>query len=318
MPFALTQLTMPLIAAPMFLVSGPELVIAACRSGVVGAFPALNQRSTDGYEVWLEKIAEGVSAGPLPGAATVAPYAVNLIVHASNTRLHADLALTVKHRVPLVITSLGAVREVVEAVQEYGGLVLHDVTSVRHGEKALAAGVDGLIAVAAGAGGHGGTLSPFALVGELRRLTSGIIALAGSVSHGCHLAAALMLGADLACAGTRFIATRESLAAPGYKAMLLQASARDIVYTSSISGIPANFLVQSLRRHGIDAGSPQNHHKIDMDEELNHESKAWKDIWSAGHGVGMIDSIPSTAELCARLRCEYREAIDVLRTRAAA
>ncbi len=311
----LTRLSLPLIASPMFLVSGPELVVAACRSGVVGAFPALNRRSTAEYEAWLEQIVQGTNEGPVAGIAEAAPYAVNLIVHRTNPRLDADLDVTVKHRVPVVITSLGAVRDVVAAVQSYGGIVLHDVTSARHGEKALKAGVDGLIAVSAGAGGHGGTLHPFALVGELRRLTDKLIALGGAVSTGGHVAAALAMGADIACAGTRFIATRESMASPAYKAMLLEVGADDIVYTPKISGINANFIAQSIRDNGLDLATLPAHDVVDMETELNQKSLAWKEIWSAGHGVGMIHDIPSVAELCARLRSEYRETIERLYVR---
>ena len=315
MSFSLARLSLPLIASPMFLVSGPELVIAACRSGVIGAFPALNRRSTEEYEEWLEQIGQGIEDGPVEGVAEVAPYAVNLIVHRSNPRLNADLEVTVRHRVPVVITSLGAVHDVVAAVQSYGGIVLHDVTSARHGEKALKAGVDGLIAVAAGAGGHGGTLNPFALVGELRRLTDKLIALGGAVSTGGHIAAALAMGADLACAGTRFIATQESMASPAYKAMLLEAAADDIVYTPKISGIHANFIAQSIRDNGLDLATLPAHDVVDMETELNQKDLAWKDIWSAGHGVGLIRDIPTVAELCARLRTEYRETIDRLYAR---
>ncbi|MCK9285790.1 MAG: nitronate monooxygenase [Rhodocyclaceae bacterium] len=312
----IAHLSLPLIASPMFLVSGPELVVAACRSGVIGAFPALNRRSTAEYEEWLEQIERGCNDGPVDGVAAIAPHAVNLIVHRTNPRLNADLEITVKHRVPVVITSLGAVRDVVAAVQSYGGIVLHDVTSARHGEKALKAGVDGLIAVSAGAGGHGGTLNPFALVGELRRLTDKLIALGGAVSTGGHIAAALAMGADLACAGTRFIATRESMASPAYKAMLLEAGADDIVYTPKISGINANFIAQSIRDNGLDLATLPAHDVVDMETELNQTSRAWKDIWSAGHGVGLIHDVPTVAELCARLRTEYRETIERLYVRA--
>lgn len=300
----------------MFLVSGPELVISACRSGIVGSFPALNQRSTAGYAEWLDVIEAGLAAGPVAGVDRVAPYAVNLIVHRTNPRLGADLELTVSRRVPVVITSLGAVRDVVQAVQSYGGLVLHDVASPRHGEKALAAGVDGLIAVAGGAGGHAGTLNPFALIGELWRMTDGLLALAGAIGTGAHIAAALAAGADVACAGTRFIATRESRADDTYKKMLLEVGAEDIVYTPKISGINANFIGRSIRENGLDLATMPDHGAVDMGSELDHRSKAWKDIWSAGHGVGLIDDIPSVAELCGRLRQEFRDAAGRLAARA--
>jgi nitronate monooxygenase len=234
-----------------------------------------------------------------------APFGVNLIVHRTNTRLQEDLALTVKHRVPLVITSLGAVSDLVDAVHSYGGIVLHDVINMRHAEKALQAGVDGIIAVAAGAGGHAGTLSPFAFVAELRALTDKMIALSGSISHGREIAAARLLGADLAYLGTRFIATRESMAQDEYKAMLLASSAKDVVYTPAISGVNANFLRPSIAAAGLDPDNLPTGTKMDM----GHERKAWKNVWSAGQGTGSIADIPSTAELCDRLAQEYEEAL---------
>lgn len=312
MPLDISQLRLPLIVSPMFLVSGPDLVVAAARSGVIGAFPALNQRSSAGYEHWLQQIAQGLREGPLAGCDRVAPYAVNLIVHGSNRRLQADLELTLRYRVPIVITSLGAVHDIVLRIQDHGGVVLHDVTSVRHAEKALEAGVDGLIAVCAGAGGHGGTLNPFAFVAELRQLTDKQIVLAGAVSNGAHIAAAIAAGADLACAGTRFIATRESMASAAYKQMLLNSSAKDIVYTPRISGIPANFLRPSLEANGIALDAPDMHGAVDLGKELDHEGKAWKDIWSAGHGVGSLRDIPPASVLCARMEAEFAASIQRL------
>jgi len=316
MLFSPQQLRLPVIAAPMFLVSGPALVVAACRSGVAGCFPALNLRSTAQYEHWLAQIEAGLSAGPLAGVGQVAPFGVNLIVHGSNPRLQADLAVTVKHRVPLVITSLGAVTDVVDAIHDYGGVVLHDVISAKHGEKALKAGVDGLIAVTAGAGGHGGNLNPFALVGELRRMTDKWIAMAGGIGAGGQIAAALCAGADLVSMGTRFIATAESEAPPDYKTMLVQTQAKDIVYTPKISGINANFMIPSLERHGVDLAQLGAHDTVDLAAELDHEGKAWKDLWSAGQGVGQIDDVPTTAELVSRLSTEFDQAARVLANRA--
>lgn len=312
MPLDLSSLRLPLIVSPMFLVSGPELVLAASRSGVVGSFPALNQRTSLGYEGWLKTVTEGLREGPLAGAAQVAPFAVNLIVHGSNRRLEADLELTLRYQVPVVITSLGAVRDVVLKIQDQGGVVLHDVTSVRHAEKALEAGVDGLIAVSAGAGGHAGTLNPFALVAELRQLTDKLIVLAGSIGSGGQIAAAIAAGADLAGAGTRFIATEESLASPAYKQMLLQTSAKDVVYTPKISGVAANFLTPSLHANGIELAELEQHGEIDIASELDHKSKAWKDIWSAGHGVGSIGDVPATAALVARMETEFEAALQRL------
>jgi nitronate monooxygenase len=289
----------------MFLVSGPDLVVEACRSGVVGTFPALNQRTSEGYEAWLTEIKARLERLEREMGRAPAPFGVNLIVHRTNTRLQEDLALTVKHRVPLVITSLGAVSDLVDAVHSYGGIVLHDVINMRHAEKALQAGVDGIIAVAAGAGGHAGTLSPFAFVAELRALTDKMIALSGSISHGREIAAARLLGADLAYLGTRFIATRESMAQDEYKAMLLASSAKDVVYTPAISGVNANFLRPSIAAAGLDPDNLPTGTKMDM----GHERKAWKNVWSAGQGTGSIADIPSTAELCDRLAQEYEEAL---------
>jgi nitronate monooxygenase len=299
LPASLSRLALPAIAAPMFLVSGPDLVVETCRSGLVGAFPALNQRSSEGFEAWLEEI-----EGRLAAAPEAAPHAVNMIVHRSNPRLEADLAIAVRRRVPIVITSLGAVRDVVDAVHSYGGLVFHDVTTRRHAEKAAEAGVDGIIAVAAGAGGHAGTLSPFALVAEIRQVFAGTIILAGAISSGRDIAAARAMGADLAYLGTRFIATREALAPDGYKAMILAARAGDIAYTPAVSGVPANFLVPSLDAAGID---PASRERPRLD--IAAEARAWRDIWSAGHGVGSIGDIPAAAALCHRLKEEYRVAM---------
>lgn len=294
------RLSVPAIAAPMFLVSGPDLVVETCRAGIVGTFPALNQREAAGYEAWLDAIEGRLSPAD-------APFGVNLIVHRTNGRMREDLDITVRRRVPLVITSLGAVSDVVDAVHSYGGLVLHDVISLRHAEKALEAGVDGLIAVCAGAGGHSGTLSPFAFMAELRAMTDRIVALSGAISHGRDIAAARLLRADFAYLGTRFIATRESLAPEAYKRMLVAASAKDVLYTAAISGVNANFLRPSLIENGLDPDDLPQGHALD----LATEHRAWKAIWSAGHGTGSIEDIPPAAELCARLVREYREALAV-------
>jgi len=303
------HLRLPVIASPMFLVSGPELVLAACRAGVVGTFPALNQRSTEGFEDWLVRIDAGIRlARELTPSRPVSPFGVNLIVHRSNARLGADLDVCVKHRVPLIITSLGAVSELVERVHGYGGLVFHDVINARHARKAMDAGVDGLILVAAVAGGHAGTLSPFALVEEVRRFFPGTLCLAGSLSDGRAIATAQMMGADLAYMGTRFIATRESRADDGYKAMIRQSAAADVVYTAAVSGVHGNFLRESLVRAGFDPERmPTEAPKMDFGDEK--EFKAWRDIWSAGHGVGGIDDVPDVSELVDRLADEYRAAI---------
>ncbi|MGQ3674866.1 NAD(P)H-dependent flavin oxidoreductase [Xanthobacter sp. TB0139] len=310
LPSLFRNLALPAIASPMFLASGPDLVVEVCRSGLVGTFPALNQRSSAGYEAWLEEVRAGLAEAEGPQGRAPAPFGVNLIVHKSNPRLAADLELTVKHKVPLVITSLGAVRDVVEAVHSYGGLVFHDVVNVRHAEKAAQAGADGLIAVCAGAGGHAGTLSPFALVPEIACWFEGAIVLAGAMSHGRHIAAARMLGADMAYLGTRFLATRECLVQEDYKHMLVEASAADIVYTPKISGVPANFLRPSIAAAGIDLDADSHAGALDM----SNEARAWKTVWSAGQGVGAIRDILPARELCARLVEEYSTAMHACAT----
>ncbi|MHB2169783.1 NAD(P)H-dependent flavin oxidoreductase [Alsobacter sp. R-9] len=298
------RLTVPAIASPMFLVSGPDLVVETCRAGVIGTFPALNQRTSEGYADWLTEIEERLALPSDGGGHLPAPFGVNLIVHRSNPRLKEDLEVTVARKVPLVITSLGAVRDVVDAVHSYGGLVFHDVINVRHAEKAAAAGVDGIIAVCAGAGGHAGTLSPFALVPEIRRFFPGTIVLSGAISTGDHIAAARVLGADLAYLGTRFIATRESLAPDAYKEMIVGAQASDIVYTPAISGVNANFMRPSIVAAGLDPENLPEHGRMDLSEE----AKVWKTIWSAGQGVGSVADVPSVADLIADLRHDYAAA----------
>ena len=300
------RLSMPAVAAPMFLVSNPDLVVEACRAGIVGTFPALNRRSSADYEAWLVEIRERLERIERETGRLAAPFGVNLIVHKSNPRLQADLEISVRHKDPLIITSLGAVKELFGAVQGYGGLVFHDVINMRHARKAAEAGVDGLIAVCAGAGGHAGLLSPFALIPEIRQFFGKTILLSGVMSSGRHIAAARMLGADLAYLGTRFIATRESAAQPAFKDMIVATNANDIVYTAAISGVHGNFL-----RPSIDAAGATD---IDLAAttkqlDLNHEKRAWKNVWSAGQGVGSIGDVPATAELCARLIREYREAM---------
>jgi len=298
------NLRFPAVAAPMFLVSGPELVVATCKSGMIGTFPALNQRTSEGYAEWLTEIEAAL--GPEDAA-----YGVNLIVHNTNTRLMADIAITVEHKVPLVITSLGAVKDVVDAVHSYGGIVFHDIINARHAQKAMEAGVDGLILVSAGAGGHAGTQHPFALLNEIRSFFKGTILLSGAMSTGQDVAAALMAGADLAYMGTRFIATTEARAEDGYKQMLIDTTAKDITYTDAISGINANFLTPSLIANGLDpAAAKDPKHKIDMAHELSPEARAWKTIWSAGQGVGSIHEVLPVADLVARLKAEFSAAAD--------
>lgn len=299
------RLRLPVVAAPMFLVSNPQLVLACCNNGIVGSFPALNQRESSGFKDWLQEIEAGLSSD-------AAPYAVNLIVHGSNPRLQADLAICVEQRVPIVITSLGAVKEVVDAVHSYGGLVFHDVTTRRHAEKAAEAGVDGLIAVAAGAGGHAGTWSPFALIAEIRQFFDKTLLLAGCLNQGHEVLAAQLLGADLAYLGTRLIATQENAASAAYKQMILDAKAADIIHTPAVSGVPASFMRQSLELAGYDLKQLQNKGEVNYGEKLkpmDEEAKAWKTVWSAGQGVGNIRDLPSVEQLIARLDSEYRAAL---------
>ncbi len=293
------RLSIPVVAAPMFLISGPDLVVETCRAGAVGTFPALNQRTTAGYAEWLDEI--GGRLGP-----DAAPYGVNIVVHRSNPRLDADLAVTIEKRVPLIITSLGLNRDLIEAVHGYGGLVFHDVTNLKFALKAAEAGVDGLIAVAYGAGGHAGTISPFAALHEIRRIFSGTLLLGGAMSTGAQIAAARMMGADLAYVGTRFMATSESLAVQRQREMLLEAKAADIVYTPAVSGVPGNFLRASLAAAGRDPDNLTPPDKLDFGTT---DAKAWRDLWAAGQGVGAIDDMPAAAELVARLASEYRTAL---------
>lgn len=291
-------LKLPVIAAPMFLVSGPDLVVECCNAGVIGTFPSLNQRTTEGYREWLHEIKGRLN----PDAAA---FGVNHIVHPTNPRLMADMMVSVEEKVPLIITSLGAVRDVVDAVHSYGGVVFHDIANVRHARKAAQAGVDGLILVANGAGGHAGVVNPFALVDEVRSFFDGTIILSGCLSTGGDVAAAIMMGADFAYMGTRFISTTESMAQAEYKQMIVEAGASDITYTPAVSGIPANFLTPSLIANGIDPKSLPEH-KLDMADE----AKAWKTVWSAGQGAGAVHDVLPVAALIARLHEEHSQACD--------
>ena len=293
------RLTLPVIAAPMFLVSGVELVLAQCRAGIVGSFPALNAKPADALDDWIARIKAGLDDN-------AAPFAVNLILNRGNERLASDLDACVRHEAPLVITSLMPPGEVVGAVHGYGGLVFHDVTTIRHARKAVGEGVDGLILVCAGAGGHAGQLSPFALLQETRRFFDGPIALAGAITSGQAVLAAEVLGADFAYVGTRFIVTRESLASPAYKRMIGGCTAADIVYTDAVSGIPGNDLWPSLAAVDLDpetAASPVGQQPRYVASEAR--PKAWRDIWGAGQGVGGIDDVPTVADCVRRMRQEY-------------
>jgi nitronate monooxygenase len=306
------RLRLPVVGAPMFIVSTPRLVIAQCRAGIVGAFPALNARPAAQLDDWLAEIGETLAADARARPdVKIAPFAVNQIVHASNDRLEHDVRACVKHRVPIVITSLRPPAEVVAAVHSYGGLVFHDVISVRHAEKAAAQGVDGIIAVCAGAGGHAGLLSPFALVKEIRSIFPGTILLSGAMSTGADVLAALALGADLAYLGTRFIATEEANASAAYKQMLIDSTAADIVYTPLFSGVAGNYLRGSVAQTGLDPDALPHADKSQMNFGAGGtaERKAWKDIWSAGQSVSGIDSAPALATLVDTMEREYREAL---------
>jgi len=309
------RLSLPVVAAPMFLASGPELVIECCKAGIVGTFPSLNQRSTEGFDQWLTEIQAALVEFEAETGKKAAPFGVNLIVHKSNPRLQDDLAVCIKHKVPLIITSLGAASELIDAVHGYGGIVFHDVINIRHAKKAASAGVDGLIAVCAGAGGHAGTLSPFALVNEIRSFFDKTILLAGSISNGNDVAAAQMMGADLAYMGTRFIGTQESQVSTAYKTMLAETAAADIIYTDAISGVNANFIRPSIEAAGMDIKTMEAPKHIDFGSELEEamegsgeKAKPWKDIWSAGHGIGSINDAPSSEDLIDRLKNEYKQA----------
>ena len=308
-PSFINELSIPVIAAPMFLISGPQLVIEACKSGIVGTFPALNQRTSEGFEQWLIEIKTALEEYENSTGKKAAPYGVNLIVHPTNPRLEADLKLCIKHQVPIIITSLGAVSELVDAVHSYGGLVFHDVIKKRHAQKAAAAGVDGLILVSAGAGGHAGTINPMTLVAEVKQFYNKTIILSGCISNGRDVASAMQMGADLAYMGTRFINTTESKAPEEYRQMILEAGASDITYTAAISGVHANFLAASLKAAGITEEDLKKDHKIDFGSELDTEAKAWKTIWSAGQGVATIENVLPVKELVDQLGEEFKQAV---------
>lgn len=314
-PKGLDGSSLPVIAAPMFLISGPELVIECCKNGVVGTFPALNERTSEGFEQWLIEIKETLSEFEKTTGKKAAPFGVNLIVHPTNTRLQKDVELCIKHKVPLVITSLGAISILVDAIHSYGGLVFHDIVKKRHAEKAAEAGVDGLILVSAGAGGHAGTINPMALIKDVRKVFDKTIVVAGAISTGTDIASVLQMGADMAYLGTRFINTTESRAQEDYKEMIVNSTSDNIIHTAAVSGIPANFMEASLEAAGIKPEDYKKEGKLDPGLDMNSEAKAWKTIWSAGHGVSAIDDIPSTYELIDRLRAELVEAMEAQQQR---
>ena len=303
------RLRLPAIASPMFIVSNPDLVVAQCRAGVVGSFPALNARPQAALDDWLRRIEDALAAHDAAHPdAPAAPFAVNQIVHKSNDRLMADVETCVRHRVPIVITSLGARAEVNEAVHSYGGLVFHDVVDQRFARKAVEKGADGLILVAAGAGGHAGTQSPFALVQETRSWFDGPIALSGSIATGRAVLAARVLGADLAYIGSAFIATAEANASEGYKRGLVAGSAGDIVYTNTFTGVHGNYLRQSIVDAGLDPDALPASDPSSMDFGSERSAKAWRDIWGSGQGIGAVQDVVPAGELVARLIAEYEAA----------
>ncbi len=311
-PAVLQHLSLPIIGAPMFIASGPDLVIAQCKAGIVGSFPALNARPADELTKWLTRIEDELAAyrAAHPDR-PVAPFAVNQIVHTSNDRLAHDIDVCVEHRVPILISSLRAPdRAMLDAVHAYGGVVFHDVISIRHAKKALEAGVDGLILVAAGAGGHAGMLSPFALVGEVRKFFDGPIALSGSIASGGAVLAAQAMGADFAYIGTRWLATQEANTSEGYRDAIVGSTAADVVYTNLFTGVHGNYLKKSIEAAGLDPDDlPQSDAKaMNFGSGGGSKAKAWRDIWGAGQGVGLMHDVPAVDEVVERLRREYDEA----------
>jgi nitronate monooxygenase len=309
LPPVLQNLSLPVIASPMFIASGPELVAAQCKAGIVGSFPALNARPAALLDTWLtdlqRELADYQEAHP---DKKVGPIAVNQIVHQSNDRLEHDVAVCVQHEVPIIISSLRAPpKEMLDAVHAYGGIVMHDVVSIRHAEKALEAGVDGLILVAAGAGGHAGALSPFALVGEVRKFFDGPIALSGSIATGDAILAAQAMGADFAYIGSRWLATRESNVTDAYRNAIVESNAADVVYTNLFTGVHGNYLKKSIVAAGLDPDNLPVSDKSKMSFGSG-SAKAWRDIWGAGQGVGLMDDVPTVAEMVERLTQQYRAA----------
>lgn len=311
------RLSLPLIGSPLFIISNPALVTAQCRAGVIGAFPSLNARPGEAFPEWLHEIEETLAAHDKanPGALS-APYAVNLIVHRSNDRLDRDLAACVARKVPIVITSLGAREEVNRAIHSYGGVVLHDVIDNTFARKAIGKGADGLIAVAAGAGGHAGTLSPFALIQEIREWFSGPLALSGAIATGRAILAAQAIGADFGYMGSAFIATTEANADQRYKAMIAESSAADIVYSNLFTGVHGNYLKPSIVNAGMDPDNLPVSDPSTMNFGSERKAKPWKDIWGSGQGIGAIKSVQPAAELIRRLKIEYAEALADIETRA--
>ncbi|MFL6718397.1 MAG: NAD(P)H-dependent flavin oxidoreductase [Burkholderiaceae bacterium] len=312
LPLALQNLRLPVIGSPLFIASGPALVTAQCKAGIVGSFPALNARPAELLDTWLTQIQDDLAEyGKTHPDARIGPIAVNQIVHQSNDRLAHDVEVCVRHQVPIIISSLRAPpREMLDAIHSYGGIVLHDVISIRHAKKALEAGVDGLILVAAGAGGHAGGLSPFALVGEVRKFFSGPVALSGSIATGDAILAAQAMGADFAYIGSRWLATKESNVDDAYRQAIVESSAADIVYTNLFTGVHGNYLKKSIVTAGLDPDNLPQADKTVMNfgSGGGAKAKAWRDIWGAGQGVGLMDDVPTVAEVVERLSNEYAAA----------
>ncbi len=311
LPPILQNLEMPIVAAPMFIVSGPELVIAQCKAGIVGSFPALNARPAEELEKWIVRIKLELEQYQKDNPdKKVAPFAVNQICHPSNNRLEHDTEVCRKHEVPIIITSLQANQDVYDATHSYGGIVLHDVVNIRHAKKALSMGADGLIAVCSGAGGHAGRLSPFALIPEIRQFHKGPLLLSGSIATGGSVAGALAIGADLAYIGTRFIASKEANAEDAYKQEIIDSAGEDIIYSSLFTGVHGNYLKGSIEKAGLDPNNLPTADKSAMNfgSGGNTEAKAWKDIWGAGQGVGSVHDAPSIQEIVDQFAAEYKEA----------
>ena len=311
LPPILQNLEMPIVAAPMFIVSGPELVIAQCKAGIVGSFPALNARPAEELEKWIVRIKLELEQYQKDNPdKKVAPFAVNQICHPSNNRLEHDNEVCRKHEVPIIITSLQANQDVYDTTHSYGGIILHDVTNIRHSKKALSMGADGLIAVCSGAGGHAGRLSPFALIPEIRQFHKGPLLLSGSIATGGSVAAALAMGADLAYIGTRFIASKEANAEDEYKQEIIESSGEDIVYSSLFTGVHGNYLKGSIEKAGLDPNNLPTADKSSMNfgSGGNTDAKAWKDIWGAGQGVGSVHDAPSMQEIVDTFTAEYKDA----------
>lgn len=305
-----SRIELPVIVAPMFLVSGPEMVIETCKAGIIGSFPLANARTLEDLDAWMSRISvELENARRKDIEKRIAPWAINLVVHRTNTRYEEDLASIKKYQPPIVITSLGDPSHVVSLVHEYGGLVFSDVINLVHARKAVQGGTDGLILVCNGAGGHAGTLNPFAFMAAVKEFWGGITILAGGISSGRDIVAAQMLGADFVYMGTRFIAIEESMAKDEYKEMLIESTLEDVMYTDALSGVNANYLVPSIRRAGLNPNQLQKKESFNWSKSTEKGKKPWKDIWSAGHGVGMIKQVESVAEVVQTLTTEYRQAV---------